>query len=129
MLTPMFSCSVQPSACSFVFKKIMKRKRCWACFPPGEFIFERTEKKTTWLADDKHWRHHQPIRVIYSPCSREKKSPSGFARCNFSCNFQRNSAVWLVNLYVCLVIRLVTCPVKSRVVISLCLISVHKGPL
>ena len=28
-------------------------------------LFARTEKKATWLAGDKHWRHHQPITFVF----------------------------------------------------------------
>ena len=32
-------------------------------FPPGEFA-RANRKNATWLAGDKHWRHHQPITFL-----------------------------------------------------------------
>ena len=55
----------------------------WHGYGTGTFIikpvfhwvnsFARTEKKATWLAGDKDWRHHHPIALIFCVFARKNR--------------------------------------------------------
>ena len=52
---------------------------CWSCSISKKNIsklyanlFARTDRKASWLAGDKHWRHHHPITFTFSLFTKRK---------------------------------------------------------